>query len=358
MINWNKQFTALVRETRPTCWGNWGLNSHIQAGAVGIVDPKTGDFRLVRDQLPGVKLVEVAGSQTWEMRSSKVKKTELKPEVSASFKDPQTGIELKADSKIQWTFGDSGSMASEFAVCKEVRISDLTQLNKELKWLAEQASQVGLANKGRIAQGFGVITSVIYATSGMNVGSKDKSSSFSMTGNAKALNTMLGSIAPEASISGSFTSTSEEKSLDKHIWPATANTAATAPIPVAYTFSSFEGDLIIPNWVNTLGSFELEVNSKIGSTYTAKLALRYDTPSGPEEIKGKVIGGQSQTFAAIPLTATNIEIEVKFVDLTDGTFYKKKWDTPLGQWINGKRRLELSGVWPFKTGLKVLEEDN
>ncbi|UVJ44055.1 hypothetical protein NVV94_00030 [Pseudomonas sp. LS1212] len=358
MINWNKQFTALVRETRPTCWGNWGLNGHIQAGAVGIVDPKTGDFKLVCDQLPGVELIEVVNSQTWEMRTSKVKKTEMKPEASLSFKDPRTGIELKADSKIQWTFGSSGSMASEFAVVKEVRINNLTTLNKQFKWLAEQAGHVGLGNKGRISQSFGVITSVIYATSGMNVGSKDKSSSFSMTGNAKALNTLLGSMAPEASISGSFTNSSEENSLDKHIWPAQANTASSAPIPIAYTFSSFEGDLIIPNWVNTLGSFELEVNSKIGSTYTSKVALRYDTPSGPKEEKGLVVGGQSQTFAAIPLTATNIVLEVKFVDLTDGTYYSKKWDTPLGQWISGKRRIELSGVWPFKTGLKVAEEDN
>jgi hypothetical protein len=359
MINWNKQFTALVRETRPTYWGNWGLNSHIQAGAVGIVDPKSGDFKLVRDQLPGVELVEVTGSQTWEMRSSKVRKTEIKPDVSLTFKDPQTGIDLKADSNITWTFGSSGAMASEFAVIKEVRINDLTQLNKQFKWLTEQASQVGLGNGSRISQGFGIITSVIYANSGMNVGSKDKNASFGMTGNAKALNTLLGSVAPEASISGSFTSSSEENSLDKHIWPANANTASSTPIPIAYTFASFEGDLIIPKWVNTLGSFELVVDSLFGSTYTTKATLRYDTPEQKAQtFTATIVAAQSKTFGNIPLTATNIVLDVKFVELIDGTYFTKRWETPLGQWINGKRRVELSGVWPAKPVLKVVEEDN
>ncbi|MCY1404790.1 hypothetical protein D9M71_200110 [compost metagenome] len=359
MINWNKEFTALIRETRPSCWGNWGLNTHIQVGAVGIVDPKTGDFQLVRDQLPGIDVIEVATSKTWKMSTSQVKKKELKPEASASFKDPQTGIDLKVDSKIQWSFGSSGAMASEFAILGEKRIADLTQLNKQQKWLAEQANQVGLGSNGRISQGFGVITSAIYAISGINVGSKDKNSSFEIAGNAKALNTLLGTEPPQAGISGSFTSSSQENSLDKHVWPAQANTTSTSPIPVAYTFSSFHGDLIIPNWVNRLGSLELVVDSLFGSTYTAQVTLQYDTPDKKATTASAlVIAPQSKTFGDIPLNATNIVLNVKFVELLEGTYFTKKWDAPLVQWSNGKRRVELTGVWPGKPQLRVVEEDN
>lgn len=355
MVNWNKEFTALIRENQAAYWGNWGLDSRIRAGAVGIVNPSTGEFKLVRDQLPGVSLSENEVSKKWEMRSSKVKKTVVRPKVSGSFTDPQTGTTLNIDSDIEWKFESTGSMASEFAVVKEVSIMDLTHLNKEFKWLAQQASQVAYGSDGRISQGFGVITSVIYASSGLNVGAKDKNASFVISGNADALNTLLGSGSPKASISGSFTSTKEQKSLVKHIWPETAITASSTPIPIAYTFTSFEGDMIIPEWVDKFGSFVLEVDSLFGSTYTASLTLEYDTPEKPNQtVPGFVIAGQSDTFGNIPLTATNIKLEVNFKDLKNGTTLGDGWKTPLGQWTGGKCRVELSGVWPGVPKMKVV----
>ena len=54
MTEWNLIFTQLIRTSRPTYWGNWGLVPDIHPGAVGKVDQGTGNFELVEDCVPGV----------------------------------------------------------------------------------------------------------------------------------------------------------------------------------------------------------------------------------------------------------------------------------------------------------------
>lgn len=44
---WNRTFSELIRRSRPAYWGNWALNSQIRPGAVGFVDPESGDFKSV-----------------------------------------------------------------------------------------------------------------------------------------------------------------------------------------------------------------------------------------------------------------------------------------------------------------------
>jgi len=63
-------------------------------------------------------------------------------------------------------------------------------------------------------------------------------------------------------------------------------------------------------------------------------------------------GGLSRTVGNIPLTATNIQVKVKFQGVKDSDPYTLHWDTPLGQWLTGKREIEMSGVWPGATHLQ------
>ena len=52
MVNWNAQFTQLIRKSNNVLWGNWTLSSEVAPGAVGILDPSSGSFKLVAASLP------------------------------------------------------------------------------------------------------------------------------------------------------------------------------------------------------------------------------------------------------------------------------------------------------------------
>lgn len=58
-IKWNRLYTDLLRGSRSTLWGNWALNPVIKPGAVGIIDPCSGDFTLVSEALPTVDITNI-----------------------------------------------------------------------------------------------------------------------------------------------------------------------------------------------------------------------------------------------------------------------------------------------------------
>ena len=60
-------------------------------------------------------------------------------------------------------------------------------------------------------------------------------------------------------------------------------------------------------------------------------------------------GGISKTVANIPLNATNIQVDVKFQGVVNSDNYSFNWPSPLGQWLTGRREIEMTGVWPGKT---------
>lgn len=193
-MNWNRSFTDLIRNGRPAYWGNWTLAPNIKPGAVGFVSPDTGDFTLVKEETPGLSLSTRGIPNQWKLSSSNVQRSESNVNLDGSATDPDTGIKVTAGVEVKWEFSTVGSIASEFGIASETFISDLTLLGKPetYQWLYDQAQSVSMGSNGRIAQGFGVVTSAVYAHSGLNVGSQDNSSSFSLTGSAGALQEMLG----------------------------------------------------------------------------------------------------------------------------------------------------------------------
>ncbi len=359
-IRWNRLFTDLLRGSRSTLWGNWALNPIIQPGAVGIVDPTTGEFTLVKDALPKVDTLTVVQSRKWEISSKDVHRRETQATVSGTVLDPATGVQVKPDTTVEWIFENEASIASEFALHSEQRLSDLALIEQQYAWLHEQAKSVGMATDHGISEGFGVVTNVIYASSGLNAGAKQKNAKFSLSGTASGLNTLLGDKGIVGSGKASFILSHDSAAVESHTLPAKSGEVATQPIPIAYGFASFAGSrVLMPNWIAKLGSLKLHVDSKASSatTYIAKVNVSYDTPKGRVERATTVLGGSSANFTDIPLSATRLKVIVEFVNLGPNEVHVREWNTPLSQWVGGTRTLNLTGTWPGSPRLTVVEED-
>lgn len=346
-MNWNRTFTDLIRAGRPAYWGNWTLDPKFKVGAVGIVSPDSGDFTLVQEATPGISISSRGVPNQWKLSSSNVKRSQANINLDGSATDPETGTKITAGTEITWDFANVGSMASEFGISSESFISDLTVLSKPetLNWMAQQAASVSMGSSGNIAQGFGVVTSVIYANSGLNIGSQDNSSSFSISGSVGAVQDMLAG----ANGKGSFVSSKESKQVDQHLWPINPNSLPNGSVPIAYTFASYDGNLLIPNWITRLGSLQILFNNKPGCTYITDIKLSYDTPQGPQHQSFSLSGGLSKTVGNIPLNATNIVADISFKGVINSDKYSFKWPNPLGQWLTGQREIEMTGVWPGQT---------
>ena len=138
-------------------------------------------------------------------------------------------------------------------------------------------------------------------------------------------------------------------------WPDKANTLPAQPIPIAYTFASFDGELLIPNWITRLGGLQILFNNKPGCTYITSITLTYDTPAGKQSQQFSLSGGLSKTVGNIPLNATNISAQVKFKGMINSDNYSFNWPSPLGQWLTGSREIQMNGVWPGKTSATDLQ---
>lgn len=346
MLNWNHPFTNLIRKSRSAYWGNWGLNMQIKPGAVGIVDPTVGDFRLVADDLPGIKVNDVATSSTWQLSSEHVSRKEATVNLDGSVVDPESGTKIDAGLEVKWELEKAGAIASEFSLSHESTLDDFgTVMHQNMDFLAKKAESVSMGHNGNIAQGFGMVTSVLWANSGLNVGSQEDKGLFSICGSVSGIKEMLG----KGTGKGSYVSTNQNKTLDLHIWPDNSGTIAPNPVPIAYTFASFEGRLIIPNWIMELGSFELVLVNKSGCTYITKATLTYNTPEASKKEKVQISGGLTKTIGNIPLNARNLKLNITFKGLINDDHYSFHWDAPLGQWLTGQRHIDMSGVWPGKT---------
>ncbi|HEK1691518.1 hypothetical protein PpSQ1_10735 [Pseudomonas putida] len=360
-IKWNRLYTDLLRGSRSTLWGNWALNPVIKPGAVGIIDPASGDFTLVNETLPTVQVSNVQQGRRWAISSKDVSRRETKANVSGTVIDPATGAQVKPDLTLEWNFGKEESIASEFALHGEQRLSDLALIHDQYDWLYAQAEKVGMASDGRIAEGFGVVTSVILANSGVNAGAKSKNAKFSLSGSASGLNTLLGEDGISGKGGATFISTRDTASVESHTLPAQDGQVAAIPLPVAYSFASFGPDrMIIPIWVRKVGSLQLHVDSKATSatTYITKVSIAYDLPGERRTTIGPITisGGLSHNFT-IPLGARNLDFNAEFVNLGDNQTLKRHWATPLSQWVGGCRTINLYGTWPGSPSIRVVEED-
>jgi hypothetical protein len=352
MSNWNAAFTQQIRTSRRALWGNWGLNSTIKPGAVGTVDPATGEFQYV-GMIPDAQIVTEQMSNQWSLESEHVSKQQATIDLDGSAVDPDTGTKITVGTQLTWSMQSAGSLISDFSLAQEDVVGNPGGLaQSQWSWLLAQAQSVGRASNGGVTQGFGIVTDVLWARSGLNVGAQSDNTSFSVSGSASGVNNLVGA---QAGGKGSYVSTTENKSVDKHLWPDKASVTVAEPIPIAYGFTSFEGQLIMPNWTSAISSFQLVINNQHGGTYIVKANLSYNTPSGKKSQSVSVSGGLVATIGAIPLDATNLQLDLAFKGVFSDEHKSFKWDTPLGTWYDGARHVDLYGVWPGKTNAVDVE---
>lgn len=346
MNNWNAAFTQQIRTSRRALWGNWALNSVIKPGAAGTVDPATGEFTYL-GMIPNPQVVNQATSQQWSLQSEHVSMQKNSVDLDGSATDPDTGTKITVGTQLSWAMQSAGSMISNFSLAQEDVVANPGGLAQaQWAWLLAQAQSAGRTSGEGITQGFGIVTDVLWARSGLNVGSLSDDTSFSVTGSASGVNALVGA---QAGVKGSYVSTDQTKSVDKHLWPDSANVAASDPIPIAFGFTSFEGQLVMPNWTSQISSFQLVLNNQHGGTYIVHADLSYDTPSGHKTQSVSVSGGLIATIGAIPLNATNLQLDLSFKGVFSSEHKSFKWDTPLGTWYDGLRHIDLYGRWPGKT---------
>ena len=285
-------------------------------------------------------------TQIWKVSSEHVHREETQIELEGEVEDPETGAKGKAGLKVGWTMESAGAVASEFSVAHEKEVQSLgTLVQENWAWLAEKAESIGMGDGQNISQGFGLVTGVIYANSGLNIGSTESKSTFNISGSASGVKKMLGNVSGK----GSYSSIDMNKSMDLHIWPDRDSIVAPVPVPIAYRFASFDKMLLIPDWIRELDSFQLFLNNKPGCTYITTIHLNYETPRGPHSEKVVLSGGLSKTIGDIPLDATNLDLRVNFKGMINDDNYKFHWDSPVSQWPSGQRHIDMSGVWPGKT---------
>lgn len=349
MSDWNNRFTHLIRQSRPNLWGNWALASFIKPGAVGFMDPSTGAFKLVAEALPGAAIQENALSSTWKLSSEGVTRHQADAKASASVIDPNTGLQIKPEVEMVWKFQRKDSIASEFSIVKEAALKNLGVLSDQYDWLLGQAKKVGFAQDSKIAQGFGVITEVIYAHSGLNLGSNDRDATYALGGTVDGLSVLVGDKGPSASVKANYSYSRETRSLDKHLWPASQGQVFDAPIGIAFAFSSFHGRTVLPAWRKRINGLAIYLDSKAskGTTYITKAQLSY-TVNGKrhQEETVTISGGLSGSFANIPMDAHNASLKLTFVGLIKDEKQTLSWDIPAAQWPQGEMHIDLTGTWP------------
>lgn len=346
MSDWNHNFTTLIREGRPTLWGNWALNANIKPGMVGTIDSASGNFIPSGQVIPQAKIDVTPLSQKWDVKSDDVKIHKTNITLDGSATDPETQTKITAGVEVTWGFEKKGSLSSSFAMTKEATVSDFPSLIKsQWDWLLQKASDFKMSTSDGIVQGFCVITDVIYAKSGLNVGANSEKSDFSITGSASGVNEMAG---VSGSGKGSYVSTSETASMEKHLWPDSPNEIAQEDVPVAFALASFHGKLLIPNWTRLLSTFKLHIENNHGGTYIVDATLTYELPGSPTPVTRTLFGisgSHTDMISDIPIEAYNLKFTVSYRFIfghDETTFY---WGSPINQWASGQRHVDVYGVW-------------
>jgi hypothetical protein len=353
---WNRAFTDVIRQTTQTAWGNWSLNAAIVPGAVGIVDPGTGSFTPVAT-LPGADIdtVNLVAPAAWAIESSSVRKNESEVEFAGGYMDPSSGLEVKVGLNVAWSFAREGSIVSNATLSGQSMINDFGVLmQQQFDWLQQRARSVGYASKDGIIQGFGVITHVRLCSGGVNIGSLNDNSTFSLTGSVDGIDAMTGGGEVSATVKGSYKETNESKAFEHYMWPASVNTAAPHDLAISYQFATFHGKLIMPTWIERLGGLRIIFDNAHGGTYIAHCKVEYTVTGAPDQITQEktVPGGQVQTIDGIPLEAIDLAISIHF---TAGDDFHFPFPLPVSSWLTGQCTIDLSGVWPWGSKAVVRE---
>jgi hypothetical protein len=350
MPSWNRLFTSVIRNTNPVLWGNWSLDSNVKPGAIGKLLSDSGAFQHIGN-LRNFEIKKDTSTVKWQFASNNISRTENKANFDGSATDPETQTKITAGVKVSWVFNESEGITSEFAIDRTESLDRLTDLiESEKGWLIQQAKIAGMGDGIGLSQGFGFISSVVYAKSGLNVGSSTRGNSFSLSGSASAVNELVGA---KAQGKGSYISTSSSSTVDLHIWPAQEQELADSLVPIAFTFVSFDGEMPIIDWTQPVSSLILSLKNNHGGTYIVDYTLKYDYLGKTVSKSGSVSGALTQTIGDIPLRANNLELVLEFRGVFSSDRYEIKQLDSYIKWSSPICNVDLYGVWPGETSYQI-----
>jgi hypothetical protein len=341
-MQWNRILTEIIRHSRPGYWGNWSLDPEVAPGAVGVLDPDTGDFRGIGFDLTGRRVGVRPISQDWKMSSRGVRRKEAAAKASATGAGRPGG-----EIEVSWMFASEESVATQFAVQHETYLkNEATTIRRQWATLVDGAADVNFAVRGRsgISQGFGVVTSVIYASSGLNLGARTETAAFSITGSVAGVKSMLG----EAEGAASFSSISHSADVDAHVWPRAATEASSEPVAVGYTFLSFQGGRLLPAWTGPIQQLRIELRNR--GSYIVKATASYKIGEREQRKRVRISAGYKKVIT-LPLTAYDLTLDLDFVATSQD--HRLRWTSPLGEWLDGEIQVDLTGFWPGRTGITL-----
>lgn len=245
---WNRAFTNILRQKDQTVWGNWTLSSSVVAGAVGIIDPDTGNFTLLR-HLPRAEVLTIEGAERWFVESSGVRRTESQIDFRRGYADPSSGLDVTVGTAIGWSFSQEGSLSSNGHVIGRSNVNAYADLiARQFEWLYDLANAVGFATSDGIRQGFGIVTQTWDCCGAINLGSHESDSFFTLTGSVDGIAAMTGVGTVRDGIKGSYKTTQATKAFERRSFPPEANLAAQDSIAISYNFASFDKRVLMPHW--------------------------------------------------------------------------------------------------------------
>jgi hypothetical protein len=327
-------------------WGNWGLAGDIKVGAVGLLS-NDGGFRQV-GALAGVTSDSEKRSESWQLSTTHVKRSQASVTLDANGNGIPVGatgatVGGTLGTTITWTFSASNELSSEFKVSRREQIKDevaVVAANKEL--LNTLAKSVGMAAAGAIDQGFGFIRAIVWAESGANVAAFTSGSTFSLTGKANAVASLVGNTSGSGSVQASYSTSSQEGNLDTHLWPAAPSTPPEGEVPLAYLFTSFEGEVLLPDWIGFVQNVVMEFHNH--GSYIATVNIRYEDSKGTTtETYGGISGGLSRQIL-LPLDARDVQLTVTYA--ASSMKHTVTIHAPFAQSVSGRFNYDIGGFWP------------
>lgn len=348
MSNWNLMFTNIIRQSNNNYWGNWSLETYIQPGAIGTLKSEIASFNYIGN-LENVRTKDDTENIIWKLSSHNVSRETSSLQLDASATDPETETKVETGLKVDWIFNEREGLVSEFSISRLSSIDDLINVihnNKEQ--LFKQAQLAGMGDGKIVSQGFGIISSVLYAKSGLNLGSSIEGNTFSLSGTVKGINELVGA---NAGSEGSYYQISNKYTIDLHIWPQKPKIVPSTEVPIAFTFVSFDGDVPLFNWIQPIPSLILVF--KNNSTYAVDYELEYYYDQQKIYQNGTLIGGLTQTIGNIKVSATAMKLKLKFNGILSCDHYEHNWQIPRNEWIGNTCNIELYGIWPGQTHYTV-----
>ncbi|USE38087.1 hypothetical protein [Endozoicomonas sp. SCSIO W0465] len=340
----NKQFNALIRQTHPHWWGNWNLSPSITIGAIGIIDTNTGTFRSAGVELDNITMSCTQLSESMDLSNGNVRQSggDLLGVVDAAGSS--------GSGEISWQFSRAGAMIAKWQLTEHRFMNyPVETLKESLDTLKLVAENQNMLSPDGIAQRFGVITSVIYAKSGLSIGSRSKHSDFQISGDVNVLNSLFS----RQRVRQGYYSVKSSGQIASAIWPSEPGTSVD-PVPIAFTFASLDGERVIPNWTQPINNFKLNLSNH--GSYIVNVELDYRTPQGKVSRDDTLTALSSIHFDDIPLDATDLNLKLDFVEIFSNTERHFRWRSPLGSWATGWRHIGISGFWPKSPVVTVKEE--